>query len=226
MQWKEPIGKRIRFSKNSALYPVVGVLKDFNFNSLHETVTPLIMYLDQRKNNISILFKPSQVKTLLPKLENIWKHYELRYPFEYQFLNDYFSASYGKEKQLTNIISLFTAIAIFISCLGLYGLTTFAISRRTKEIGIRKVLGASVSKILLLLIKNFLKPVGIAFLIAAPVAWYFSKHWLQNFAFHISLRWWNLIVPGILMTVIVFFIVGFQSINAAIANPVKSLRTE
>ena len=226
MQWKEPIGKRIRFGGDSTMFPVVGVLKDFHFSSLHETVMPLVMYLNQRNGNISILFETAQLNSILPKLDKTWKQFEPRYPFEYQFLDEYFAAGYGKEKQLVTIISLFTAIAIFIACLGLYGLAAFSISRRTKEIGIRKVLGASVSGIVLLLSKNFLKPVGIAFLITTPVVWYLINKWLQNFAFHISLSWWILIIPGILMLIIVFLTVSFQSVKAAITNPVKSLRTE
>jgi putative ABC transport system permease protein len=226
MQWKDPIGKTIRFSSDTVQYPVVGVLKDFNFNSLHEAVTPVIMYVSNRRGNISILFEPAKIASLLPQLEKLWKKFEPRYPFEYKFLDETFAANYGKEKQLVKIISLFAAIAIFIACLGLYGMTAFAISRRTKEIGIRKVLGASATGIVVLLAKNFFKPVTIAFLIATPLVWYFIKQWLQNFAFHINVGWWIFLIPGILMFIIVFVTVSFQSIKAGLANPVKSLRTE
>lgn len=226
MRWKDPIGKRIRFASDTSMYPVIGVLKDFNYNSLHEAVMPVVMYLNRRTGNISIQFETAQIGNLLPKLENAWKKFEQRYPFEYRFLDEYFATQYGKEKQLSSIISLFTVIAIFIACLGLYGLASFTISRRTKEIGIRKVLGAPVSLIVMLLIKNFLKPVALAFVIATPIVWYFINDWLQNFAFHISIGWWLLAIPGILMLTIVFMTVSFQTIRAALSNPVKSLRTE
>lgn len=226
MQWKDAIGKRIRFSSDSTMYPVIGVLKDFNYNPLNETIMPLVMYLSGKDGNISILFEPAQITSLLPKLGTTWKKYEDRYPFEYVFMDEYFAANYGKEKLLMDVIFLFTGIAIFIACLGIYGLAVFAISRRAKEIGIRKVLGARVSWIVLLLVKNFLKPVGFAFLIATPIVWYLINDWLQNFAFHIKISWWLLAIPGILMLMIVFATVSFQTIKAAIANPIKSLRTE
>jgi len=127
---------------------------------------------------------------------------------------------------LVNVIFLFTVIAIFIACLGIYGLALFAISRRIKEIGIRKVLGAPALGIVMLLAKNFLKPVGFAFLIATPIVWYLINDWLQNFAFHIKISWWLLVIPGILMLLIVFTTVSFQTIRAAVTNPVKNLRTE
>jgi putative ABC transport system permease protein len=224
--WKDAIGKRIRFSSDTAMYPVIGVLKDFNYSSLHEAVLPLVMYLSRRTSNISIQFETAQIKNIIPRLENAWKKIEQRYPFEYKFLDEFFAANYGKEKQLVSIVFLFTVIAIFIACLGLYGLASFAIVRRTKEIGIRKVLGAPVLGIIMLLVKNFAKPVGLAFLVATPIVWYLINDWLQNFAYHIQIGWWLLAIPGILMLLIVFATVSFQTIKAAVANPVKSLRTE
>jgi putative ABC transport system permease protein len=226
MQWKEAIGKRIRFASDTAMYPVIGVLKDFNFSSLHETIMPVVMYLNRRTGNISIQFEAAQVSGLLPKLETVWKKFEQRYPFEYEFLDQNFAANYGKEKQLVTAILVFTIIAITIACLGLYGLAAFAISRRTKEIGVRKVLGAPVSGIVMLLVKNFLKPVVLAFVIATPIVWYLINQWLQNFAFHIKIGWWLLAIPGVSMLLIVFATISFQTIRAAFANPIKSLRTE
>lgn len=225
MGWTEAIGKTIRFSDNVPV-PVIGVVKDFNFHSLHEAVTPVVMYLTRRKNNISIRFQASSPTVLLDKLQSIWRKYESNQPFEYAFLDSYLANNYLKEKQLVNIISLFTAIAIFIACMGLYGLASFAIARRVKELGIRKVLGASVLNIMTLIIKGFMLPVVIAFLIAAPVIWYFGNEWLQNFAFHVDPNIWTLLWAGGIMVIIVLLAISFQTFAAAISNPVKNLRTE
>ncbi len=226
MGWKDPVGKTIRFGSNAAQIPVIGVVKDFNFNSLYQAITPLVMYLDNRKNNISIRFVSAHVSDLVKNLQRIWHKYEPAYPFEYSFLDEFLAKNYLKEKQLTSIISLFAAIAIFIACLGLYGLTSFIIGRRTKEIGIRKTLGASVQNIFGMLTMNFFKSMVIALLISTPLIWYFTHRWLQNFAFHVNPNVWVFVFAGCIMFLIVLITISFQIIKAALSNPVKSLRTE
>lgn len=226
MGWENPLEESVRFNAEEPGVPIVGVLKDFNFSSLHQTVDPLVMYLDDRKSNISIRFEPSQLATLLPQLKGLWEQFEARFPFEYYFMDEYFAREYAAEKQMLRIISLFSFVAILIACLGLYGLSAFGIARKRKEIGIRKVLGASILNIVGMLSGHFLKLVLIALLIATPLVWYLSQTWLQNFAYHIDLSWWMFVGAGTMMALIVLLTVGTQSWQAARTNPVQALRTE
>ena len=226
MGWEKGVGKTIKFVGDDTPYPIVGVIEDFNYSSLHQPVNPLVMYINQRKSNISVRFEPQQLTSLLPQVEKLWKRFEARHPFGYYFLDEFFAENYLKEKQMVRTITLFAGVAIFIACLGLYGLVSFAIARRRKEIGIRKVLGASVPGLLALLTKDFLKPILAAMLVATPVVWYFLQGWLENFTYHISLSWWVFALAGVLMLGIVFLTVGFQSMQAALANPVESLKSE
>ncbi len=147
-------------------------------------------------------------------------------PFEYSFLQEDFQRNYHADIKTSQIVSLFTAISIFISCLGLLGLSAFAAQQRTKEIGIRKVLGASVASVTALVSKDFIKLIIVAMIIACPAAWYFMNQWLQNFAYRTTIAWWVFVVPGIIALLIAFITVSSQIIKVAIANPVKSLRTE
>ncbi|MEO1259746.1 MAG: ABC transporter permease [Bacteroidota bacterium] len=226
MGWEEGVGKTIKFMGDETPYPVVGVVKDFHYSSLHQPVKPLVMYLDQRRSNISVRLEEAQLAALLPNIEKLWRQFEARHPFDYYFLDTFFAENYLAEKQMVRTITLFSALAIFIACLGLYGLASFAIARRRKEIGVRKVLGATVSGIVGLLTKNFLRQVGLALLIATPVVWYFLNNWLANFTYHVPLSWWVFGVAGLLMVLIVLLTVSFQSFKAASANPVNSLRSE
>ncbi len=196
------------------------------YNSLHQPIGPVAMILDDRKQNISMRVEPSMLTNTLPMLEALWNKYETRYPLDYYFLDDYFAQSYQKEQQMVQVIALFAGIAIFIACLGLYGLLSFAITRRRKEIGVRKVLGATVPSIVLLLLRNFLSPVIAGLLLATPVVWYFLNEWLRGFAYHIKLGPWVFFVAGMVMMGIVLVTVRFQSVRAAVANPVESLRNE
>ena len=227
MGWESGLGKTIGFPGDETnKYPIVGVVKDFHFNTLHQAVSPLIMYLDSRKHNISLRVDPQQLAGLLPDLEELWKRFEQRHPFEYYFLDAYFAENYAKEAQLVRVITLFAAVAIFIACLGLYGLLLFAIARRQKEIGIRKVLGAGMPGILGLLTGNFLKPVLVALLVATPLVWKLLQDWLQNFAYHVNLSAWLFVLAGSLMLAIVLLTVSVQSVKAALVSPVESLRDE
>ena len=169
---------------------------------------------------------PGDMNALLRSLETSWHKLNPNEPFEYSFLDDDFQKNYDAENRLASIVSYFTLIAILICCLGLFGLATFSAEQRIKEIGVRKVLGASVSGIVGLLSRDFLKLVVVAILIASPLAWYIMNKWLQDFAYRINISWWVFLLAGIIAAVIAFVTISFQAIRAANANPVKSLRTE
>jgi putative ABC transport system permease protein len=208
---------------------VAGVMKDFNYNSLHKDVNPfMLVYNPERDDiaNITVAANNKNYKNLLGKIETIWQKDLPGTPFEYAFLDDEVQKQYETEITLARIINSFTLMAILISCLGLFGLAAFSAEQRNKEIGIRKVLGASVSGIVQLLSKDFLKLVLVAIVIATPIAWWAMNKWLQNFAYKIDITWWMLAIAGLVAILIALFTVSFQAIKAAIANPVKSLRTE
>jgi putative ABC transport system permease protein len=162
----------------------------------------------------------------LGKIEKSWIGINPALPFLYSFLDQDFARNYEKEQLTARIVKFFTFIAILIACMGLFGLAAFAAEQRTKEIGIRKVLGASISSLAFLLSKDFIKPIGIAILIASPIAWYVMQQWLQDFAYRIHIALWMFVVAGLLAVLVALVTVSFQAIKAAIANPVKSLRTE
>jgi putative ABC transport system permease protein len=156
----------------------------------------------------------------------VWSQFSPDYPMDFKFMNENFDKFYKSEEKLMTLVWMFTAIAILVGCLGLFGLSAYAAERRTKEIGVRKVLGASVNGIVFLLSKDFLKLVLVALLIASPIAWYFMQRWLQDFPFRISIQWWMFGLSALIAVLIALFTISFQAIKAAIANPVKSLRTE
>lgn len=226
MGWQEGVNKRIQFPGSEARIPILGVVKDFNYNSLHQQVDPIVMYLDDRKANISVRLNTAEVAAFLPKLKQLWETFEQRYPFDYYFVDDYFARTYVKEKEMLRTISAFAMVAIFIACLGLYGMIAFSIARREKEIGIRKVLGASIASLFGLLTKNFFYPLIFALLIAIPVSQYFLGQWLQNFTYRVSLSWWIFLLAGLSMLIIMLLTVSFQSLRAANANPVHALKNE
>jgi putative ABC transport system permease protein len=208
---------------------IIGVVKDFNFNSLQQKVQPMVMHIQPEQfsfNSISVRIPPQNIKTTMQSLEAAWKRVLPNHPFEYSFVDEEFDKQYKSERQLTNLSVIFSILIIFISCLGLFGLTMVAVSQRTKEIGVRKVLGASVSGVAALLSKDFVKLVLIAIVIASPIAWWLMNMWLNDFAFRINIQWWVFALAGLLAVFIALITVSFQAIKAAIANPVKSLRTE
>ena len=181
---------------------------------------------DPYLTNITISTQTSNYKSLLAQMETIWKKNYPSIPFEYSFLDAEVQKMYESEITLSRIINSFTGIAIFISCLGLFGLATFSAENRKKEIGIRKVLGAKVSGIATLLSKDFVVLVFIAILVATPIAWWVMNKWLQSFSYRVDIKWWMFAMAGIIAAIIALVTVSFQAIKAAIANPVKSLRTE
>jgi putative ABC transport system permease protein len=177
-------------------------------------------------NWISVKVTGSDIPGALSVLESTWKKFLPDAPYQYNFLDENFEKLYKSEQKQGTIFTVFACIAIFIACLGLFGLSAFAISQRIKEIGVRKVLGASVSNIIELLSKDFLKLVLISALIAFPVAWYAMHNWLQDFAYRLPISWWIYAVAGIAAALVALITISFQAIKAAVANPVKSLRTE
>jgi len=224
--WKpgDAIGKSI---SKGVPGTVKAVVKDFHFHSLHEPIAPLILFLDSRRaNSILVKILPGDISATLNSLKKVWNERVTHRPFEYHFLNEDYEALYKTEQQTGAVFSTFSALAIFLACLGLFALTAFTVTQRSKEIGIRKVLGANVAGIVGLLSRDFLKLVLISILIATPLAWYFMNEWLQDFAYRIHVHWWVFIAAGVIAIFVALITVSIQSIKAAVVNPVKSLRTE
>lgn len=220
---------------------IVGVVKDFNYESLHSPVRPLVMTMRvdsmaRRTENISFAFPPQPRISVRMKggnladninlLKQAWKKVNPSQDFEYQFLDEQLASRYAQEQRASTIVKLASGLSIFIACMGLFGLATLTVVRRTKEIGIRKVLGASIPTIAGLLSKDFLKLVIIAAVIAFPLAWWAMQSWLQDFAYRVSIDWWVYVLAGVLAVLVALATVSYQAIKAAMANPVKSLRTE
>jgi len=205
---------------------IVGVIKNFNFSSLRDVITPLALKLGKDNGNISVRIKTSDIPNVLAQIKNKWKAMAPSQPFDYSFMDEDFNKLYTTEQRTGQIFITFAVLAILIACLGLFGLVTYAAEQRTKEIGIRKVLGANVSNIVAMITKDFLKLVLVASVIAFPIAWWGMNKWLQDFAYRISITWWVFVLAGVIAILIALFTISFQSIKAAIANPVKSLRTE
>lgn len=210
----------------AAEYPVVGVVKNFHFESLRKNIGALSMVLGNSPGMFAFQLKTDDVLTSVKKAEAIWKRMAPGQPFEYRFMNEDFDATYRAEARVGSIFITFALLSILIGCLGLFGLAAFTAERRTKEIGVRKVLGASVGNIAAMLSKDFLKLVLIAILIASPLAWYGMNAWLGEFAYKIDMQWWMFALAGVLAIAIALLTVSFQSIKAALMNPVKSLRSE
>jgi putative ABC transport system permease protein len=207
-------------------FHIVGVVKDFNFKSLRENVTPMILFNSEDRGALSIRMKSEDIKALEEQIKAKWVAFSPNHEFNYSFMDKDFDKIYSVEQRTGQIAVSFTSLAIIIACLGLFGLAAYAAEQRTKEIGIRKVLGASVSTIVGLLSKDFVKLVLIAIVIAVPAAWYFMHQWLQGFAYHQNVQWWIVVVAGLGAILIAFATISFQSIRAALTNPVKSLRSE
>jgi putative ABC transport system permease protein len=207
-------------------YHIVGVVKDFNFKSLRENVTPVILFNDNNTGAVSIRMKSADLKALVDQVKAKWTKFAPNQAFNYSFMDGDFDKLYRTEQRTGQIAISFTSLAIIIACLGLFGLAAYAAEQRTKEIGIRKVLGANVSNIVGMLSKDFIKLVLFAILVAVPLAWYFMHQWLQGFAYHQNVQWWIAVAAGLGAFLIAFITISFQSIKAALTNPVKSLRSE
>jgi len=221
------IGKEISMMNGLITCPVVGVVKDFNDRSLRNEVAPLLMATNSTMyRQASIKLSTANMAATMQSIKKIWQQAFPDYVYEYRFLNDKIASFYQQETQLSRLYKIFAAIAVFLSCLGLYGLASFMAVQRTKEVGVRKVLGATSASIVYLFSREFIILVAIAFAIATPVAWYFMHLWLQNYAYRINVSWWLFLAGGISAIFIALATVSLQAIKAAMANPVKSLRSE
>lgn len=218
---KDPVGKMLRGG-----YKIVGVAKNF-IQSIHQAVTPhRFMLSPYYAMTILVKIKPGMEKTTIHRLENFYKSFNPGYAFEYKFLDEAFQAQYASEQRVASLSKYFGGVAIIISCLGLFGLASFTTERRTKEIGVRKVLGSSVTGIVYLLSVDFTRIVLISIIIALPLSYFIAKQWLDSFAFKISLEWWYFVGSGLLALFIAWLTVGAQAIKAARVNPVKCLKDE
>jgi ABC-type antimicrobial peptide transport system permease subunit len=206
---------------------IVGVIKDYNDRSFRRGIDPVLVTTAKRGyNQAGIKLLTADVAPVMGSIEKIWNQTFPEFVFEYKFLDDKIESFYRQENQLSSLYKIFAIIAIFLSCLGLYGLASFMAVQRTREVGIRKVLGATAGSIVYLFSKEFIILISIAFVIATPIAWYYMHNWLQDYVYRINISWWIFFAGGISAIVIALVTVSFQAIRAAIANPVKSLRTE
>ncbi len=226
MKFKNPMGKIIK--DNGQNWHVVGVIKDFILTSPYQPTRPMLIYGAKAWFNTMLIKFNDKNSTAenLKKAETIFKKYNPEYPFEYKFIDEEYARKFQNEQFIGILAGIFAGLTIFISCLGLFGLATYMAENRIKEIGVRKVLGASVTGITTLLSKDFLKLVIVSFFIAAPVAWWAMNAWLKDYPYHVSVQWWVFVMAGLLSIVIALLTVSHQAIRAAVANPVKSLRTE
>jgi putative ABC transport system permease protein len=227
---EDAIGKNVAIDWQGQTYrwQIVGVVKDFHFVDLHSAIEPYGFQLinNQSFNYLIAHAKTNNMGSVLQSIGKTWKQLNPNEPFEYTFLNDDFQRNYEADNRLAAIVRNFTIIAILISCLGLFGLATFSAEQRTKEIGVRKVLGASVGNVVGLLSKEFLKLVFIGILIASPITWFVMNKWLQDFAYRTHISWMVFAITAFIAIGIALLTISFQAIKAALANPVKSLRTE
>ena len=227
--WKEnPIGKEIGKMEgdNQLVGRVVGVIKDIHHNTLHNPITSICFHSTLEGRYLSLKINQQDVEKALPKIELIWSKYLKDRPFDYRFMDTHIASLYETETRLGKLLLYNTLLSILIACLGLLALSAIIIQQRMKEVGIRKVLGASILGIVGLLSKDFLKLVIIALIIASPFAWYLMNYWLQNFAYHVDIHWSIFLVAGLVALSIAFLTVGLQSLKAAMSNPVDSIKTE
>ena len=224
---KDPLNKTVyRFSYGKQPYHIIGVMKDFHFESLRDKISPAVLVFGKDNGALSARIKTSDMSGLIAQIENKWKKFSSNQKFSYSFMDEDFDATYRTEQRVGEIFISFSTLAILIACLGLFGLAAYAAEQRNKEIGIRKVLGASVSGIVGMLSKDFIKLVFISIVIASPLAWFVMNKWLEDFAYRQNMQWWILAVAGVAAIFIAFITISFQSIKAALSNPVDSLRSE
>ena len=221
----EAIGKKMYLGEDRP-GEVRAVVKDFHFASLHNPIEPLVMFPGGWGNSVMVKISGKNLSQTISFLENKWKTLAPHRPFDYRFMDEDFNKLYESETRTAKVFNIFSAIAVMLACLGLFGLSAYSARQRIKEIGIRKVLGASAGNITLLLSNSFIKLVLVAFVISIPLAWFVMNNWLQDFAYRIDISWWMFLVAGIITLLIALITISFQAIKAAVANPVKSLRTE
>jgi putative ABC transport system permease protein len=231
MGGEKPIGARVYqfedvMTKKVKEWHVIGVVKNFNFNTLRAEVTPMLLFPGMDQGRISLRISGSRARQLAGQVEALWRKMTPSQPFSYTFMDEEFNSMYLVEERMGSISLSFSLLAIFIGCLGLFGLTAYAAEQRTREIGVRKVMGASVGGIIALLSRDFLVLVGLAMLIAFPLSWWAMYHWLQDFAYRITIGWEVFVMAAVLAAGIAILTVSFQAVKAAMANPVRSLRSE
>jgi putative ABC transport system permease protein len=226
--WKDPIGQTVNFFFNKEMYKVIGVVKDYHYVALNQKISPQLFTMKNSNNYgiYDIKIRPESAAETLKFIHKKFKEFYPMSPYSYVFKDEQNRKNYEAEAKWKQIMLFAAIFTIFISCIGLFGLSVLSAEKRTKEIGIRKVLGASVSNVVTTLSKDFLKLVIIAMVVAIPVAWLVAEKWLENYPYRISLSWWIFVLAGILVVIIALATVSFQAIKAAVANPVESLRTE
>ena len=237
---KNPIGKRLiskeggwdstdlTTGKVQNIFTVIGVIKDFHFQSLHKKIAPLVLMNSNKFGwgSVGLSIKADHFKTTIVDIENIWKRFDPKDDFRFSFLDQTIAAQYKSEETEQTIFTIFSLLAILIACIGLFGLASYSTVQRAKEISIRKVLGAMPWNIVIILSKDFLILILIASLISFPLAWWGMHGWLQNFSYHIDISWWVFLLAGSIAAAIAMLTISYQAIKAAFANPVKSLKTE
>jgi putative ABC transport system permease protein len=211
---------------NSKQYHVVGVVKDFNFSSLRDVISPMVLVLGKNNNSLSVKVSTTNLPSLMKQITDKWKSLSPGVQMNFSFMDQDFEASYRTEQRVGTIFIVFTTLAIIIACLGLFGLAAYAAEQRTKEIGVRKILGASIGAITGMLSFDFIKLVFISILIALPAGWYVMNKWLQSFVYRDSIHWWMLALAGFAAVFMALITVSYQSVKAALSNPVNSLRAE
>ncbi len=228
IQKERAIGSKILSASDDGdrEFEIVGVVSDFHYASFMEAIAPLILQRIAAPRRMLIRLDTDSIEDILAKMQQIWKSTVVSTPFTYSFVDKGVERLYTEEKRIGKIAAFFTILALLISALGLFGLVSYTAEQKKKEIGIRKVLGASIKSVVQLLTKDFIRLLGVAFVIASPIAYYVMQRWLEDFTYHIDIQWWVFVMAGGFALVITLFTVGFQSIKSALANPVKSLRTE
>jgi ABC-type antimicrobial peptide transport system permease subunit len=224
MHIKDPIGKVIGYGKKQV--QIIGVVKDFHFESMHAEIKPSYLLLVPQAGTIVASINSQNQQATIKSIEQLYKRFNPGFPFTFNFLDEAYQRQYESEVRVSTLSKYFAGLAIIISCLGLFGLAAFTAQKRRKEIGIRKVVGASVSNIVTMLSKDFLRLVCLSLVIAFPLSWWLMNDWLQSFAYRINIDPWVFVIAGVSVMVITLLTISFQSIKAAITNPVKSLRTE
>ena len=225
--WDDPVGKAMKFGWQEEWGTVIAVAKDFNYNSFHHGVNPLALSVQNWGfDDVCVRVQPGALSTLIPKIEERWRNTGTERPFKYEFLDEHFQELYLADRQVSQIVGIVAALAILVACMGLFGLISLTAERRKKEIGIRKVLGASIGSLLGLLAQRVALLVLISFAIATPITWWFMNDWLQNFTYRIDVTPWVFLMAGVAALVIAMGTISIRALKAAMDNPVESLRTE
>ena len=226
LNWTDPIGKRLVIDGETEETRVIGVLEDFHYESLHHVIEPLVIQYAPRYENLSVRVQRGQLEEVVSYIRAQWEFFEDAYPFEYLFLDEATTSQYEAEQLLMHTLSIFSGLAIFIACIGLFGLAAFSAQQRTKEIGIRKVVGASTTNLIQLLTRDFMLLVGIAFLLSTPMSFLIMQRWLEGFAYRIDLSWWMFALAGILAIGVALLTVSYHSVKVALSDPIVALKHE